>query len=208
MRASLYLLLAALTLAYTEKHAVLVAGSNGFTNYRHQADLAHAYSILIDGGVPANNIIVMMYDDIAHSLRNKFKGKLFNRPDAADGTSPPDVYGPVKDHIDYRKHNVTPKNFLKVLTGDTSAPRVLTSGPDDDVFVYFADHGGVGILAFPDAIKFPPVPGKALHADELNDALKTMKSKNMFKRLVFYVEACATYPARPPRILGRSSHHR
>eukprot|EP00966_Prymnesium_polylepis_P053795 1243336-Prymnesium_polylepis.1 len=126
----------------------------------------------------------------AASPRATSSGKLFNRPDAADGTPPPDVYGPVKDHIDYRKEHVTPKHFLKVLTDDTSAGgRVLTSGQDDDVFMYFADHGGVGILAFPNFAK-GPFFSRAVHADELNDTLKTMKSKKMFKRLVFYVEAC------------------
>ena len=59
---------------------------------------------------------------------------------------------------------------------------------------------GRGILGFPNLINFPPIPGKVLHADELNTALQTMKSKNMFKRLVFYVEACAPWPmpASPP----------
>lgn len=45
--------------------AVLVAGSNGWYNYRHQADVCHAYQILHKNGIPDSNIIVMMYDDIA-----------------------------------------------------------------------------------------------------------------------------------------------
>ena len=32
-----------------------------------QADLCHAYQILKKHGVPDDNIVVMMYDDIAHS---------------------------------------------------------------------------------------------------------------------------------------------
>ncbi|RCN27068.1 hypothetical protein ANCCAN_27199 [Ancylostoma caninum] len=46
-------------------HAILVAGSNGINNYRHQADVAHAYHLLIEKGVPAENIVTMMYDDVA-----------------------------------------------------------------------------------------------------------------------------------------------
>ena len=175
--------------AAAAKHAVLVAGSSGWENYRHQADIAHAYTILASGGVPAENIITMMYDDVAHSLWNPFRGKLYNQPDNATGAPAVDVYAAVKDHIDYRKGHVTPHNFLKVLTGDKSAPgRVLESGPEDDVFVYFADHGAVGLLAFPNVLGVFPV--RSLHADQLNDAFKTMKSKGMFKRLVFYTEAC------------------
>jgi legumain len=45
--------------------AVLVAGSNGWYNYRHQSDVCHAYQILHKNGIPDSNIIVMMYDDLA-----------------------------------------------------------------------------------------------------------------------------------------------
>jgi legumain len=49
--------------------AVLVAGSNGWYNYRHQADVCHAYQILHKNGIPDSNIIVMMYDDIAQNTQ-------------------------------------------------------------------------------------------------------------------------------------------
>ena len=41
---------------------MLVAGSNGWFNYRHQADVCHAYQIVHGHGVPDDHIIVMMYD--------------------------------------------------------------------------------------------------------------------------------------------------
>lgn len=47
--------------------AVLVAGSNGYYNYRHQADVCHAYQVLHKHGIPDTNIIVFMYDDIAQN---------------------------------------------------------------------------------------------------------------------------------------------
>jgi legumain len=182
-RALLVALAAAPVLVSADKYAVLIAGSSGWSNYRHQADVAHAYTILTQGGVKPENIITFMYDDIADNFQNKFKGQLFNQP----GSAPVDVYAALKDHIDYKKGEVTPSNFLKVLTGDKSANgRVLQSGPDDDVFIYFADHGGVGILAFPDALIFP----RSLSAEKINGALQTMHQKQMYKRLVFYVEAC------------------
>lgn len=61
--------------------AVLVAGSNGFWNYRHQADIHHAYSIMIKNGIPAENIVVMAFDDIAASPSNPIPGQIFNKPD-------------------------------------------------------------------------------------------------------------------------------
>ncbi|VDL62937.1 unnamed protein product [Nippostrongylus brasiliensis] len=57
-------------------YALLVAGSNGFSNYRHQADVAHAYHVLLQHGVPAENIVTMMYDDVAYDPRTTSVNKL------------------------------------------------------------------------------------------------------------------------------------
>ena len=54
--------------------ALLVAGSTGYGNYRHQADVCHAYQVLKNHGFPESNIIVMMKDDVANSYRNPVKG--------------------------------------------------------------------------------------------------------------------------------------
>jgi len=53
---------------------------------------------------------------------------------------------------------------------------------NDKVFLNFIDHGGVGIVAFPN--------GPFMHANTLAQNIKTMQSKKMFKEAVFYMEAC------------------
>eukprot|EP00927_Polykrikos_kofoidii_P054259 TRINITY_DN486_c0_g1_i5.p1 TRINITY_DN486_c0_g1~~TRINITY_DN486_c0_g1_i5.p1 ORF type:complete len:470 (+),score=68.47 TRINITY_DN486_c0_g1_i5:54-1412(+) len=159
-----------------EKWAVIVAGSNGYSNYRHQADACHAVQIVKAKGIPEDNIITMMYDDIADNQENPFPGKLFNRPDP-NGPGI-DVYSGC--HIDYKKSSVTPQTFMDVLSGKGDG-KVLKSKADDHVFVYFADHGAPGLIAFPDEV---------LHKTNLQDTLKTMHTKSMFKQLVFYLEAC------------------
>ena len=40
---------AGITAVHGEIRAVLVAGSKGWSNYRHQADIAHAYKLLTEG---------------------------------------------------------------------------------------------------------------------------------------------------------------
>ena len=51
-----------------------------------------------DHGIPDENIVVMMYDDIANSKQNPFPGKIFNRPNG------PDVYAGVpKDYTGTKK---------------------------------------------------------------------------------------------------------
>jgi legumain len=53
--------------AHAANWALLVAGSNGWYNYRHQADVCHAYQILHNHGIADSNIVVMMFDDIANN---------------------------------------------------------------------------------------------------------------------------------------------
>jgi len=158
--------------------AVLLAGSNGYWNYRHQADVAHAYHVLIDHGVKADNIITMMYDDVANDEDNPFPGKLFNQPHGVD------VYKGVK--IDYTGASVNPDNFLSVLKGQSNKVkggngRVLKSTKADKVFIYFADHGDTGIVAIIDDL---------LTAQDLNETLQAMYDKGAYGELVFYLEAC------------------
>src|SRR5665648_218721 len=106
------LLLSLGTYVYAENWAVLVAGSNTYYNYRHQADVCHAYQILHENGVPDSNIIVMMYDDIAFNAQNPYPGVIINEPGGRN------VYdGVPKDYIG--KH-VSPENFLAVLKGNHS----------------------------------------------------------------------------------------
>ena len=156
--------------------AVLIAGSNGYGNYRHQSDIFHAYQILKKNGVHEDHIITFAYDDIANNNANPYKGQVFNKPNGQD------VYAGVK--IDYSGKDVTPANFLAALTGDsttTGGKKVLQSTENDNVFIYFSDHGAVGLVA---------VINSYLYADDLNKALNTMHEKKMYNKLVFYLEAC------------------
>eukprot|EP00937_MAST-01D_sp_MAST-1D-sp2_P003583 g3583.t1 len=161
--------------------AVIVVGSQGFGNYRHHADGCHAYKIVRENGIPAERVILMMQDNVANAPQNPYPGQLFNKPTAA-GTPGVDVYDGCAP--DYTGSIVDKQLFLDVLTGNTSgnATKVLKSGPKDKVFVNFADHGGGQLIAMPN--------GAYLKAPELNDALKTMHSKKMYEKLVFYMEAC------------------
>ena len=132
---------AAVVKANSDHWALLVAGSEGIWNYRHQADVCHSYQLLIKNGIPQENIIVMAYDDMALNEENPITGSLFNKPDGDD------VYAGCK--IDYKTEDVTPENFLAVLRGDeaaTKGKRVLKSTENSRVFVYFSDHGSPGLL--------------------------------------------------------------
>jgi legumain len=163
----------------SDNWAVIVAGSSGWDNYRHQADACHAYQILHKEGFPDDRIIMFMADDIANNTANPYPGNIINQPNGSN------VYpGVLKD---YTGDLVTPQNFINVLMGNKSAMsgvgsgKVLESTTEDDVFIYFADHGGPYLIAF---------PNECLFAHQLNDVLTYMYDNHMYRNLVFYMEAC------------------
>jgi legumain len=164
--------------AAKEHWAVIVAGSNTYSNYRHQADACHAYQIAKTKGIPEDHIILMAYDDIANNSQNPFPGQLFNKPDP---TGPGvDVYAGC--NIDYKGADVTPKMFQDVLTGAASGKK-LGSTSEDNVFIFFSDHGAPGLIAFPGS-------AGVLHKTELQTTLQTMSDNKMFNKLTFYLETC------------------
>ncbi|XP_050378819.1 vacuolar-processing enzyme-like [Argentina anserina] len=159
--------------------AVLVAGSMGYGNYRHQADVCHAYQILKKGGLKDENIIVFMYDDIANNPANPRPGVIINKPDGGD------VYQGVPK--DYAGENATAANLYAVILGDKSnlsggSGKVLNSGPNDNVFIYYTDHGGSGLIGMPE--------GDYVYANDLVDVLIKKHEANAYKNMVFYLEAC------------------
>ena len=173
---SLFLLLFILSLVSAENWAVLVCGSKLYGNYRHHADVAHAYQILKRGGFLEDHIITLMYNDVPFDKYNPFKGQLFNRP----GDDSPNVYKGVI--VDYEMEMVNPEILIKVLIGDESAGgKVLKTTKDDNVFLFFSDHGSEDLLA---------LPGGYLYSNDLLDAIKTMHDKQMYKKFLLYIEAC------------------
>ncbi|XP_058189144.1 vacuolar-processing enzyme-like [Rhododendron vialii] len=159
--------------------AVLIAGSNGYWNYRHQSDVCHAYQLLRKGGLKDENIIVLMYDDIASNEENPRPGIIINSPDGDD------VYSGVPK--DYTGDDVTVNNFFAVILGNRTAltggsGKVVDSGPNDHIFIYYSDHGGPGVLGMP--------TNPFMYAKDLIDVLKKKHASGTYKSLVFYLEAC------------------
>ncbi|KAI1903691.1 hypothetical protein AGOR_G00029830 [Albula goreensis] len=154
---------------------LLAAGSRGWDKYRHQADVCHAYQMAKRNGIPDEQIIVMMYDDIAHNPRNPCQGNIINVPDG------PNVYSGVQK--DYTGDNVSAENFLAVLKGQKSSAtqKVIESGSDDEIFVYLSDHGSTQMFAF---------PSSTLYASDLIDAVEDMSRKKQFSKMVIYMESC------------------
>ncbi|CAG2176716.1 unnamed protein product [Oppiella nova] len=149
---------------------VLCAGWKGYHlgGYSIQANVYHAYQVIHAQGIPDENIIVMHYDDLAYNELNPTPGIVVHK---VNGT---DVYKGMKS-----------RNFLGVLKGDPElvkkGKRLVNSGPNDNVFVYFVDHGSPNVVSFPVGY---------IYGEDLVFALKDMQQNNRFSKLVFYLEAC------------------
>lgn len=155
---------------------MLVAGSKTWENYRHQADVCHAYQIVHQNGIPDEQIVVMMYDDIANNDHNPTPGKIINSPNG------PNVYRGVPK--DYTGGDVTAENFLAALKGDPKTnpqKKVLRSGRNDTIFIYLSDHGSSGLFGFPNS---------TLYAQDLIETIKGMARDEKFSKMVIYMESC------------------
>ena len=174
---SFLLIACILALASADNWAVIIAGSDGYGNYRHQANVAHQYHQYLDYGVKPEHIIVFDWDDAARSERNPFPGKLYNLP----GDDARDYYEGLV--IDYRQKEITKQAVFNCLLGieDGSGKKVLKSTSEDRVFINYYDHGAPGLVE---------LIHEYIYKDELQDVLKQMHEKKMYKELVFYLEAC------------------
>uniref|UniRef100_A0A0A9XKA8 Legumain n=1 Tax=Lygus hesperus TaxID=30085 RepID=A0A0A9XKA8_LYGHE len=151
----------------------------GLDNYSIQANVCHAYHTILATGISPEKVILMMPDDLAHDPRNPNPGKIINRPNGTD------VYAGVK--IDYRGKDVTPTNFLNVLSGNKAAMagigtgRVIEGDASTNLFVYLCDHGDYHVIYFND---------KNLLASDLHHTIATMHSQKKYNKMVFYLETC------------------
>ena len=177
-----------LFLAYAEiaesNHAILAVGSRGIGNYRHQADACHAYQVLLELNFQSDRIFMLSVDDVVNSPLNPNPGQLFNDPNLTD------VYS--RCRIDYRGDSATLANFellIKRLSSNASSPPLVKESLPF-LFIYFVDHGGHDILAFPDGF---------LTGERLRKLFLLARRKF---RVLCFVEACESgslFSVPPPR---------
>ncbi|XP_072523785.1 legumain-like [Salminus brasiliensis] len=162
---------------------LLAAGSKSWINYRHQANVCHAYQMVHHSGIPDEQVVVMMYDDLAYNAENPYPGEIINKPNG------PNVYpGVLKD---YTGDDVSACNFLAVLRGDEAGvikqaggpKKVLQSDENDTIFIYLSDHGNKGVFAF---------PKDYLYASDLIHTINEMAGRQQFSKMVIYMESCCS----------------
>ena len=137
--------------ALTDQYAVLVHGSTGFTNYRHQADVLNVYQLLRQNGFDDDHIILIIDKALANDSQNEEPGVIRISKDGKDLLGGTD--GLPKAVVDYDAADLTPEDISNILEGNSS-DRLTTVLPRDagqNVLLYWSGHGSKGSFNWRDA---------------------------------------------------------
>jgi len=153
--------------------ALLVAGSNGWPNYRFQADVFAMYHILKEAGYPDDHIVLIMEDDLANNPDNKFDAGAVRVSETGAN-----LYAP--EGIDYKLSSLRPSDIGDILQGKSSErlKSVINAGPSDNIFVFWSSHGSPGSLDFggSESISYSQI--------------KQILENTPHRKMLFAVEAC------------------
>jgi len=90
--------------------AILVDTSKYWFNFRHIANVLSVYELVKSLGIPDDQIILMLADDVACNGRNPLQASVFNHYDHKDNVYGQDV------EVDYRGSEITVEAFIRLLT--------------------------------------------------------------------------------------------
>jgi ABC-type branched-subunit amino acid transport system substrate-binding protein len=170
----------------TGSWALLLAASDGWSNYRHQADVMAQYQRLLQGGVPSDHIIVVAANNLANSSQNPNRGLV---PYQVGGANLGNGF-----HADYPLSGMTASRLMDILSGQASAtnPKVIRAGPHDDVYVYLAGHGNQNglYIGLGEAVPDPDQQFSVLSPPLLDATIASMAAHHAYRRLLAVVEAC------------------
>jgi phosphatidylinositol glycan class K len=167
---------------HSKLYAVIVDTSAFWFNYRHNSNALSIYSLLKSSGVPDDQIILMLADDVACNPRNPHAGRVFNTDNV---WSRRNVYGENVE-VDFRGSEVTVENFFRLLTdrlplGTPRSKRLLTDDRSN-ILLFMTGHGGENFLKFQDS--------EEINAHDLADAIGQMHERRRFHRMLVMIDTC------------------
>ncbi|KNE63028.1 hypothetical protein AMAG_08195 [Allomyces macrogynus ATCC 38327] len=164
----------------TNNWAVLVCTSRYWFNYRHVANTLSMYRTVKRLGIPDDQILLLLADDMACNPRNSRPASVINN--AEDRL---DLYGDTVE-VDYRGYEVTVENFMRLLTDrmpeHTPRSKRLLTDEKSRILVFMTGHGGDEFLKFQDK--------EELGAQDLADAFAQMWEKRRYREVLFMVDTC------------------
>ncbi|MGL4853495.1 MAG: C13 family peptidase [Phocaeicola sp.] len=159
--------------------AVIVAASQGWSNYRHQADALALYRQLKERGWEDERILLILEDDLAYHPQNPYPGVITQLKGGEN------LYEGAQ--VDYQLSQLTLDNLAQLMRGEelVAGAGALQSGANDNVILFWSGHGS-------------PLEGKRWYWGEkellsgnfLRELLQQMQAEERFRRLLWVVEAC------------------
>lgn len=160
-----------------KRWALLIATSEGWANYRHQADVLAMYRLLKANGYTDDRIILIMEDDLAYNKLNPTPGFISTLPNGEN------MYKDV--HIDYHVSDLSPTDIRRILLGERSERlrEVIDADSDDNVFMFWSGHGSYGQLNWLDEME-------GFSAGLARQTFQIMHEKQRYRKLLCCIEAC------------------
>jgi glycosylphosphatidylinositol transamidase (GPIT) subunit GPI8 len=171
--------------ALSAQYAVLVQGSNGWNNYRHQADVLNIYQMLKKNGYDDDHIILIIDKVLGTDSKNP-EPNIIRAED--DGTNL--LSGCV---VDYDNADITPKDISNILLGikTNKTPIVLPIDAGQNVLLFWSGHGhnragnGVDELTWRDADT-----GYGMTANLLRQTISQMQLQGHYRKMLVLTEPC------------------
>ena len=177
--------------ALSDQYAVLIQGSNGWNNYRHQADVLSVYQMLKKNGYDDDHIILIIDKALGSDAKNLELGIIR----AEDGGK--DLLGGAV--IDYDNAVLTPHDICNILLGGKTArtPIVLPQTQEGaengapNILLFWSGHGrnrasnGADEMAWCDADT-----GQGMTAELLRQTVSQMQQQGLYRKLLILTEPC------------------
>ena len=171
--------------ALSGQYAVLVQGSNGWTNYRHQADVLSVYQMLKKNGFDDDHIILVLDKALASDSKNPEPGIIRAEDGGKDLMS--------GSTIDYDNADLTSADICNILLGvkTDKTPVVLPKDAGQNVMLFWSGHGhnrtsnGADELVWRDADT-----GRGMTADLLRQTVSQMQQQGSYRKMLILTEPC------------------
>ena len=171
--------------ALTAQYAVLVQGSNGWNNYRHQADVLSVYQMLKTKGFDDDHIILIIDKALASDAMNPEPGIIR----AEDGGN--DLLAGCS--MDYDNADISPSDISNILLGvkTDKTPVVLPKDAGQNVLLFWSGHGhnhannGADELVWRNADV-----GRGMTADLLRQTISQMQQQGHYRKMFVLTEPC------------------
>ena len=169
----------------TDKYAVLVQGSSGWNNYRHQTDVLSVYQMLKKNGYDDGHIILIIDKALASDAKNPEPGVVRSEDNGEN------LYNNVI--VDYDNASLTLADINNILLGAKTdkTPVVLPKDAGQNVLLFWSGHGhnrasnGADELVWRDA-----ETGRGMTAELLRQTVGRMQAEGYYRKMLVITEPC------------------